>query len=97
MSLTIVMYFSDLGQCCRPAQKTVSKIKNLAHRASKYFRPLLSWCKQERGHRQQNSRITDRQILFLDLCETCLYMVHFDLGPFFRKTQKSVYIGLPKN
>ena len=24
----------------------------------------------------------------LDLSETCLYMVHFDLRPFFRKLQK---------
>ena len=30
---------------------------------------------------------------FLDLSETCLYMVHFGLGPFFRKWHKIVYIG----
>ena len=37
---------------------------------------------------------TDRH--FLDLSETCLYMVHFGLWPFFRKSQKIVYIGLLK-
>ena len=31
---------------------------------------------------------------FLDLSETFLYMVHFDLGHFLWKTQKNVYIGL---
>ena len=31
---------------------------------------------------------TDRHSL--DLSESCLYMVHFGLGPFFRKSQKMV-------
>ena len=62
------------------------------HRAVLPSRPekLVSKIKDRR---QTIDRIPiDRH--FLDLSETCLYMVHFGLGPFFLNSQKHIYIGL---
>ena len=51
----------------------------------------------ERGHRLQRQTTTTTDKIpelptnrhFLELAETCLYMVHFGQGPFFRKSQKN--------
>ena len=80
-------YFSEIGQCCRPAlkyQKSVSQRINytiIYLSIGEYFRLLLKL--MQAGARTQ---MTDRH--FLDLSEKCLYMVHFDLGPFFENCKK---------
>ena len=102
MPLIFVMYFLDIGQCFHlVTKKTVLAIENPAPLGStkiiyltfsKYSRPL----QKEWGNRQrQTGRIselpTDRH--FLDLSETCLYMVHLRLEHFFPKflSIKSIY------
>ena len=67
MPIIFVIYFSEIEQFYRPAQKTVSKIKNLSRESTTIYitfsKQYISWCKQERGHRcrQTADRITDRQ------------------------------------
>ena len=79
---------------CPEEQYRRGTIKIIYLTFSKYFRPLHKLV--QAGARtqttddydRQNSRITDRQTILLDLSETCLYMVHFGPGSYFRKLQK---------
>ena len=57
---------------------------------SEYSRPLHG--RVLAGARTQTVDDDDRH--FLDMSETCLYMVHFGLEPFFSEIAKIVYIGL---
>ena len=67
----------------------------------------ISWCRLEWGHKWQRrrQRQTDRiPELPTNISKNCqkrvyiyIYMIHFGLGPFFRKSQtKKIYIGLLK-
>ena len=74
MPLIFVMYFSDIGQCCRPAQKNGLETQKPATLGisriiygifSKYFRPLhklgYAGSRSKGSGDRQNSRITDIQ------------------------------------
>ena len=99
--------FSELGQCFRPAQrKSLENQKSRFVRIildkygifSKYFKPLhksVVGCR--RATDRQHSEITDRQTFFLDLSDSCLYVVHLGLGPFSGSCKNSGNIGLLKS
>ena len=73
------IFFSDIGQCYPPTQKKAGHVNTLSGIG----------CWQATDCNRQNSKITDRQT-FLILSNSCLYMVHLGLGPFFLEVAKLV-------
>ena len=68
----VIFFFSDIGQCFCPAL-----IKSLKNSATD-----TDYLQQMKDHGRQIPALpTDRQ--FLDLSETCLYMINFGIGSFF--------------
>ena len=105
----LVRYFLDIGHCCRPAQKNGLENQKFGHTkhnlidstSSKHFRPLHKLGKSGSHSPSTDDRYRISELptgrYFLDLSETCLYMVHFGLGPFFRKLQESCLHRFPKS
>ena len=100
MPLIFCDIFLDIGHCC--AQKNGLESQKFGHAkhtriydtSSKYFRPLHKLGKSGSHSPSTDDRYRIPELptgrYFLDLSETCLYMVHFGLGPFFSEIARKL-------